>query len=55
VRVVAEQLADAAPPQHRLGDQRGLGPVVARLDQALEAIGLHDFHIGQKNRIMSSG
>jgi hypothetical protein len=55
VRVVGEQLADAAPAQHRLGDQRRLGPVVARLDQALQAIRLHGFHIGHEIRIMSSG
>jgi hypothetical protein len=55
VPVVAEQLADAAPAQHRLGDQRGLGTVVARLDQALQAIRLHGFSIGQEIRFMSSG
>ena len=35
--LVAEQLADAAPPQHRLRDQRRLGPVVAGLDEGLES------------------
>jgi hypothetical protein len=42
-RLVGEQLADAATPEHRLGDQRRLGPVPACFDQRFELRLLHAF------------
>jgi hypothetical protein len=52
--LVAEQLAHAAAPQHRLRDQRRLRAVVAGLDEALESLRLHGISIDRGTTIMSS-
>jgi two-component system, OmpR family, response regulator len=46
-RLVAEQLAYAPTPEHRLGDQLRLGPVVAGFDKRFEPLLLHASPIGR--------
>jgi hypothetical protein len=43
---VHQQLAHAAPPQHRLGHPGGLRPVLTGLDKNLYLLRLHVSHIG---------
>ena len=52
---LGEELADAAAPEHGLGDQRRLRPVVAARDEIFESIRLHVSHIDAAERFMSSG
>ena len=55
-RLVGEQLAHAAALQHRLRDQRGLGLVVAGLDQALQLLVVASSLISARYpQILSSG
>ena len=43
-RPIGQQLPDAAPLQHRRGDPRGVGLVVAGLDEAFHFLCLHRPH-----------
>ena len=50
VGTVGEQLADATTPEHRLGDERRLGPVAAAFDKRFEPLLLHGSPIGHGRR-----
>jgi hypothetical protein len=50
-----QQLAHAAPLQHRLGDPGGLRPVLTGIDKNFQLLRLHGSHIDRPTAILSSG